>query len=314
MPEMDTMGYSQAIDYYQDKVPQMIMDSTTYEFARAYEPYAYSNTKIGATLYKRKGKNFLFNTKGEFYFEGYRATDYLLQGDLQLRFNKLDSVYFKGSAEFGGRTPYYYQNTYSSNYYGWDKKLEKINNQRFTGEVWWPKIRATVRFKLENIFNYVYFDTAGIVQQDANVQVLGVDLKKDFTFGNWHWDNIISYQASSSASIPLPDLAIYSNLYYMKRLFGVLTMQTGIDVRYHTAFYAPEYVPATGRFVLQDEKVIGDYPMMEAYANFHLKRMRFFVKAFHVNKGLLRNNYFSSLHYPANPRMIKIGLSWNFYN
>lgn len=314
LPAIDTMGHAQAIAYYAENTPTMVMDSLTYEFARAYEPYNYSNTKVGATLFKRKGESFLFDLKGEFFIEGYRATDYLLEGNVQLRFNALDSVFFKGTAEFGGRTPYYYQNTYYSNYFWWDKELNKVNNQRFTGEVFWPKIKASVRFKLENIFEYVYFDSTGMVQQDPNVQVLGLDLEKDFTFGNWHWDNIVTYQASSGSSIALPDLAIYSNIYYMKRLFQVLTIQTGFDVRYHTAYYAPKYIPATGRFAQQQEKKIGNYPMVEAYANLHLKRMRFFVKAFHVNKGLLKNNYFSSLHYPNNPRMIKVGLSWNFYD
>ncbi len=314
LPAIDTMGHAQAVAYYASNPPVMVMDSLTYEFARAYSPYHYSNTKVGAVLYKRKGENFLFDLKGEFFIEGYRATDYLLEGNVQLRFNALDSVYFKGSAELGGRTPYYYQNTYYSNYYWWDKDLKKVNNQRFSGEILWPGIRASVRFRLENIFEYVYFDTAGVLQQDPSVQVLGLDLKKDFILGNWHWDNIITYQASSSTSLALPDLALYTNVYYMKRLFQVLTLQVGFDLRYHTAYYAPEYIPAIGRFAVQQEKMIGNYPLMEAYANFHLKRMRFFVKAYHVNKGLFSNNYFSSLHYPSNPRMIKVGLSWNFYD
>lgn len=97
-------------------------------------------------------------------------------------------------------------------------------------------------------------------------------------------------------------------------LSQVLLTQVGVDCRYHTAYYAPAYMPATGQFHNQDAVMVGNYPFMNAYANFHLKRMRFFVMYAHVSRLFAEPRYFSAPHYPMNPAMLKVGLSWNFYD
>ena len=101
----------------------------------------------------------------------------------------------------------------------------------------------------------------------------------------------------------------------MHKLFKVLTIQLGVDVRYHTAYYANAYMPALGQYHLQNKLLIGNYPQMNIYANFHLKTMRFFVQYYHWNKGLFGgNNYFAAPGYPINPATFQFGLSWNFWN
>jgi len=86
-------------------------------------------------------------------------------------------------------------------------------------------------------------------------------------------------------------------------------------VRYHTAYYGPVYVPATGQFRIQNETLVGNYPELNVYLNFHLKRMRFYVQYAHWNKGVFGiNNYFSMPNYPINPGTFQFGLSWTFYN
>lgn len=35
---------------------------------------------------------------------------------------------------------------------------------------------------------------------------------------------------------------------------------------------------------------------------------------YHVNAGMGQGNYFLVPHYPINPRLFKIGISWNFYD
>lgn len=53
---------------------------------------------------------------------------------------------------------------------------------------------------------------------------------------------------------------------------------------------APPMPAATGQFHLQsskDQVEIGAYPIVNVYANLHLKRTRFFVMMYHVNDGLI---------------------------
>ena len=71
------------------------------------------------------------------------------------------------------------------------------------------------------------------------------------------------------------------------------------------------------QFHIQDEASrveIGNYPIISAYANFHLKRTRFFVMMSHVNCGMGNSNYFYVPHYPLNQGVLKMGISWNFYD
>ncbi len=94
----------------------------------------------------------------------------------------------------------------------------------------------------------------------------------------------------------------------------MLSAQIGADVRYHTAYYAPAYMPATGQFYSQDDMKIGNYPIMSVYANLHLKRTRFFIKYYHINEMFMKGLYYSMPGYPVNPALLKLGLTWNFYD
>jgi len=124
------------------------------------------------------------------------------------------------------------------------------------------------------------------------------------------------YQKTSNKDIlPLPTFSIYSNNYYKNTFFnGALGLQTGISVHYNTAFNAPAYMPSINQFILQNEKKLGDYPKVDIYFNFRIKRTRFFFKYEHVNASMGSKNYFSSLHYPINPSVFRYGLIWTFYN
>ena len=117
--------------------------------------------------------------------------------------------------------------------------------------------------------------------------------------------------------MPVPDLNIYTNLYLRFKIARVLKCDFGADMRYFTEYEAPDYSPALGQFTVQsgNEKVkIGNYPIINLYANFNLKNTRFFVMASHINEGMGSKNYFLPSHYPTNERVIYFGLSWNFFN
>ena len=97
----------------------------------------------------------------------------------------------------------------------------------------------------------------------------------------------------------------------------------GADVRYFTRYYAPDYAPNIGQYAVQvntntsggDSRVqVGNYPIVNVYANFFLKHARFFIMMSHINAGMGNKDYFLTPHYPLNERILRIGLSWNFFN
>jgi hypothetical protein len=169
---------------------------------------------------------------------------------------------------------------------------------------------------VENITNYLYFNNDALPSQfNGNIQVVAADLKQDFHVGKFTLENNVVYQLSSQKSVlPLPMLTLFHNLYYHDLWFKVLSVQLGANVRYHSAYYAPSYMPATGQFYTQSDTKIGNYPVVNVYANFHLKRTRFFVQYYHINEMFMKGDYFSMPNYPINPAILKMGLSWNFYD
>jgi hypothetical protein len=73
-------------------------------------------------------------------------------------------------------------------------------------------------------------------------------------------------------------------------------------------------MPATGRFYRQDQTTAGEYPFINVFLNFKVKRTRVFVMFDHLNAGMLGSNYEMVPGYPMNIRMLRYGLSWTFYN
>jgi hypothetical protein len=161
--------------------------------------------------------------------------------------------------------------------------------------------------------------STGVYQEAANINVLTLQLKQDFTLGPLNWDNIVTYQNASMKSVlPLPTLNIFSNLYLKFKIARVLSVELGGCMTFFTAYEAPDYLPQMSLFAMQTNgasKVkIGDYPFFDVYANMHLKRARFFIAMNHVNASSGSKDYFLTPHYPTNTRVLRVGVSWNFYN
>ena len=128
-------------------------------------------------------------------------------------------------------------------------------------------------------------------------------------------DNVVVYQQTlNDKVIPLPRFTLYHNVFYTDKWFDVLSVQLGLNVRYHTSYFSPGYMPATGQFYNQRTMQIGNYPVMSVYGNFHLKRTRFFAEYFHINQLFMNGLYYAMPNYPINPATFRMGLTWNFYD
>jgi hypothetical protein len=132
-----------------------------------------------------------------------------------------------------------------------------------------------------------------------------------------HWNNELTYQQCSNERIlPLPKLSWFSSAYFQfSHLLKILNIQVGVDFRWNSAYYAPNYFPATGQFFLQDSNSdtyskYGNYVYMDAFVNFQLKRVRFYVEFNHLNKLWSNNyNYMILRGYAMDPSYLKLGVS-----
>lgn len=277
---------------------------------------------VGGELAKRQGKTLHYNVSGEVGIMDKALGQFRVNADLDLNFRLWkDTVNFYARGYVSNTLPSFYMRHYHSNHYYWDNEnMNKEFRTRVEGELNISRWKTNLRAGVENIKNYTYFNQNAMpAQESGNIQVLSATLKQDFRLGILHLDNEVTWQKSSNETVlPLPQLSLYHNLYLLAKIAKkVLTVQLGADVRYFTKYNAPAYTPAIQQFHLQaadDQVEIGGYPIVNVYANLHLKRTRIFAMMYHVNAGMGKGNYFLVPHYPINPRLFKIGISWNFYD
>ncbi len=301
--------------------------------ARRTTTYNEHNLSIGAQISRTQGKLFHFNAMAETWLAGEDAGQLKLSGNADLNFRLFgDTVTLAASGFFSRENPSFYFRHYHSRHFWWDNGLDMMTHTRLQGLFNYRKTRTTLRFAIDELTDYTYLSSryetnesynrlnlaVNVRQSGSPISVITASLQQDFTLGPLNWETVLTYQKSTMQDIiPVPDLNVYTNLYLRFKIAHVLKCDFGADIRYFTKYYAPEYCPALGQYTVQgstNKVEIGNYPLVNVYANFHLKHTRFFVMASHVNAGSGNLAYFASPHYPLNDRVIRFGVSWNFFN
>lgn len=284
--------------------------------------YTEQEIYVGGELSKRQGNFLHYTINGEVGVLKEALGQFRVHGDMDLNFRLWkDTINFIARGAISNTLPSFYMRHYHSNHFFWDNEdMEKEFRTRIEGELNIDRWGTNLRAGIENIKNYTYFNQHALpTQHDDNIQIVSATLTQNFQLGIFHLDNEVTWQKSSNeAIVPLPELSLYHNFYIQTKLAKkVLSVQLGADVRYFSKYYAPAYTPAIQQFHLQssqDQVEIGGYPVVNIYANLHLKRTRMFAMMYHVNQGMGNRNYFYTPHYPINPRIFKIGISWKFYD
>ncbi len=303
--------------------------------------YVENTISAGGQLIKEQGQALHYNVMGEIALVGEDAGQFQIQGKGDLNFRLFsDTVRLEANAYIKNLNPIFYYRHFHSKHYWWDNNdLSKIMRTRIEGKLSVDRWKTQLKAGVENIKNYTYLDNTSVKytetssgkevttykndvavkQNSGNIQVFSAALRQDFKLGIFHLDNEITYQKSSNQDVlPLPELTLYHNLYIKFGLAKkVLQIEMGADVRYFTQYYAPDYAPAIGQFYLQNKETrykLGGYPLLNGYINLHLKRTRIFIAMYNLIQGQGEKSYFLAPHYPLNPRLLKFGLSWNFFD
>ena len=307
--------------------------------ATGIDTYNEHNLSFGAQLSKKQGKTFHYDAIAETWLTGEDAGQLKIEGSADLNFKLFgDTLTLIANGFFYRLNPTFYYRHYHSRHAWWDNtNMSKILHSRIQGILNYQKTRTTLRVAVDEIKNYTYFVSSHTItsgkrvnhaitvnQNSGAIHLLTASLSQDFTFGPLNWESVITYQNSSNKTVlPVPTLNLYSNVYLRFKIAHVLRCDFGADVRYFTKYYASDYVPSLGQYAVQtntnttgsDSRVeIGNYPVVNVYANFHLKHTRFFIMMSHLNAGTGKKNYFYTPHYPLNQSILRFGLSWNFFN
>jgi len=278
----------------------------------------YTDIYIGGGIFRELGKFWTWNFEGRFYLTGFHSGQTIISGEiakpLVLFRDSLTVMEITGKLE--NLIPGYFQQRYHSNHLVWYNTFN--DEQRMTAGIniksHKRKFKIGANYALIN--NYIYNNARGIPSQTKKeLLVVAGYIDKKFAFGNFSVDTrLLAQKASSNEFIHLPDFSAFLGISYRMLISKVLYTQLGVDTRYNTKYYADAYDPTTSLFYLQNEKEIGNYPYINAYANLRLKRTRVYFKLINIGTSFMNGEYFTALHYPMNKMTFRLGVDWKFYD
>ena len=227
----------------------------------------------------------------------------------------------------------FYFELFESNYseINWINELNstKINNINLE---FISKAVGSLKFDYTTIDNYTFFDLkdTSLINEDQDLKLipkvnqhnntinyLKIKWQKEFNFGKFALDNSFIFQNvyQNQNVLNLPDYIFRNTIYFSDHLFKrAMFLQTGLTFKYFSKYYANEYNPLISSFHIQENKKIGNFPIIDLFVNAKIKRTRLFLKAEHFNSTITGNDFYSSPSYPYRDFLIRFGLVWNFFN
>ena len=146
-------------------------------------------------------------------------------------------------------------------------------------------------------------------------------LSTHLQFGWFHvkMQEILQYSTDNNV-VRVPIFASKNSMYADIHIFNrALQMQTGIDLRYHTKYFADGWNPILGTYYRQDEVEVGNYIVADIWISLQIKKASIYLKASHFNASIedlmnIEHSYFSLPHYPMEDLGVYWGVIWKFFN
>ena len=252
------------------------------------------------------------------YFSGHRADDKEIEGEVRLSpWKSLDMPQLKGKILISESTPDVFYTSYFSNHFKWENSFVKEKRFMLGGKLEAKRWEAEVGYNVIYIKDFIYFNENALPSQTSDVTITSAYGQKNFRFGNgFNFFNRVVWQANTNSQVlSIPNIIAFSAFFYERVLVkNALKGQLGFNVYYRSKFYADGYQPALGQFYNQRQEHVGNYPVLDMFANFKWKRTIIYVKYEHANQGYPDNQYFATYLYPMNPQILKFGVSWMFYD
>lgn len=183
------------------------------------------------------------------------------------------------------------------------------------------------------ITNYTYFKSIISEEQLANgeqetafvqpfqepnpIDHLRVKYTKEFRWNKWALRNTVLFQdvRQDEQVLNLPQWLTRNTVYFSTEVFKkALFLQTGLTLKYFTAYNMNAYNPLLGEFFVQNNEAFGAYPLLDFFVNAKVKQTRLFLKAEHFNSIFSTPNYFAAPDYPYRDFVIRFGLVWHFFS
>ena len=303
-------------DYYKYRQLSRYEDLSDYY---NYEATFQNATLLGAMGYRFSNRIDL-NVNVQQIFQGRQIGDFLYEAKSNVLLSNS-----AGRIELGAyienKSPEEIYNRYFGNHYNWvnDFSRTKTVNLSFNYINDKYKLDAGAEYFLIN--DYLYFAQDSLVsikpqQAGGSINLLKVTLGKKFKFGKFNLESYLVYQKSSMASVlRTPEFYTFNSFYINQTFFKFLKTDIGFDIRYNTPYQSYAYSPAASQFYIPNDHLeLKTEPIVDVFVRANLRKANLFVKYDYVNQGLFSTGYSTVRGYLMQDRLLKFGVSWNFYD
>ncbi|QCX52964.1 putative porin [Elizabethkingia sp. JS20170427COW] len=243
--------------------------------------------------------------------------------DNALAYYPMEGFGIKGKVNFLSSAPSFNLLVNGSPYQNYNYLYSGFKNQNaleIGGELqvkWWDA-KAFVNYF--NIGNYAYLDSNALVQQSSsslNISQIGGEATAHFN--KFHLNARVMFQSAISNKdlLPMPNFIGRANFYYQNKFFQkVAEAQIGVKTYFFSKYNSREFSPILNEFILPGNNAyaIGGKPMIDAYINFKVKSMMFFVEAQHLDTTLIQNKHFVAPYYPGLDFRLNLGIVWYIFS
>lgn len=276
----------------------------------------YQNVRAKAGVIVNIFKSTRITGKGELIFGGYQAGDFILDGQWKQFLGTYKKNY--GALVFdvnlSRKSADWFEETYYSNNFRWSNDFSPATYLRLQGayETRW----LSIGLKQTTIDHYIYFgENAKPVQYTRTLNITSAFAKFDIKLKHFEIGGIASMQVADN------DNVIHLPLFYGKLKLGwniaivkgVSAVQPSVVINYFTEYYADAYMPALRTYYLQNDVKIGNYPFLDFYITFKVKRANIFVGYTNFYSLAKDNRYFTTPHYPMRDSKLIFGVKWRLY-
>jgi hypothetical protein len=276
---------------------------------------------VGGQYEYRKNK-----WNGTFLYSNSTSNQSLSTFDAQLKYHWNPKNAFVFQYQMMNKLPDLTYNLYQSNFvaYNWSNtfKNEKIKNIEVAAATQW----FDASLQVTSLDDHLYFsnDATAVSRQqlirpkqyNKTINYLSVKVGREFKWWKLALDNTVLYQqvGQEDAILNVPKLVTRNSLYFTNYFFKkALYLQTGFTLNYFTKFYVNDYNPVVTEAFVQNDKKVGDFPLVDFFVNARIRQTRIFLKAEHFNSKMTGFNYYTAPNYPYRDFMIRFGLVWDFF-
>lgn len=273
-----------------------------------------SNSSVGANA-NLNWKKHQFKAAYQQWVNGFRSSDYLATVSWGANIIKDFSVEL--NAKISSYHPSWDLLFYKGNNLQWVNAFVPTQMRNFDGKVKYLKTNTSLSYAYTELNKAIIFNTYAQPQQASGVsQFMQTTLSQSINFKKFHIDLSGTYQYLGGYQImQLPNLVATSQMYIKGTAFQKnLHYMIGLEGVYYSKFYAMGFSPMAYNYHLSDQQTIGNYAQINAFFNFRIKSVRLFLKATHLNAGLMGYRYYGAYNYPLKDRSFQFGLNWNFVN